>query len=302
MGFAAADRLRAMMAPIMAQAAGRMPVLAPGVWDGLSARLAVHAGATALHASGGAIARAAGQPDLGILGLAEMEARIGEIVEGAGDAPVIADADTGYGGLLNLAHAVRRYARLGVAALHIEDQPFPKRCGLFDGVTVVPEADMLARLRAARATVAAMDGGPLIIARTDAVKPEGLEAAFRRMRAYIEAGADIAFVEGLDDAAAMRAAAAALPGVPQLLNASMSAHGLPLPPATLAGLGFAIVIYPGDAQRAAIAAMDAAFRAVLRDGDGRSVADRMAPASLRDGVVGTRALIEAEARWTGAQA
>jgi len=293
MGFAAADRLRS----VMAAQAGRLPVLAPGVWDGLSARLAVHAGAAALHASGGAIARAAGQPDLGILGLAEMEARIGEIVEGAGGAPVIADADTGYGGLLNLAHAVRRYARLGVAALHIEDQPFPKRCGLFDGVTVVPEAEMLARLRAARAAAAEFDGGPLIIARTDAAKPEGLDAALRRMRAYIAAGADIAFVEGLEDAAAIEAAATALSGVPQLLNASMSAQGLPVPPERLAALGFAIVIYPGDAQRAAIAAMDAAFRAVLRDGDGRSVADRMAPSSLRDGVVGTRALIEAEARW-----
>jgi 2-methylisocitrate lyase-like PEP mutase family enzyme len=294
MGFAAVDKLRAMMAA----REGGMPVLAPGVWDGLSARLAVQAGATALHASGGAIARAAGQPDRGILGLAEMEARIGEIVEGAGGAPVIADADTGYGGLLNLAHAVRRYARLGVAALHIEDQPFPKRCGLFDGVTVVPQAEMLARLRAARAVAAELGGRPLIIARTDAVKPEGMEAALRRMRAYIAAGADIAFVEGLEDAAQMRTAADALPGVPQLLNASMSAHGLPLPPADLAALGFAFIIYPGDAQRAAIAAMDQAFRAVLRDGDGRSIADRMAPASLRDGVVGTRALADAEARWT----
>ncbi|WP_199231136.1 isocitrate lyase/PEP mutase family protein [Falsiroseomonas bella] len=276
-----------------------MPVLAPGVWDGLSARLAIHAGAAALHASGGAIARAAGQPDLGILGLSEMEARIGEIVEGAGGAPVIADADTGYGGLLNLAHAVRRYARLGVAALHIEDQPFPKRCGLFEGVAVVAQAEMLARIRAARATVEQMGGGgPLIIARTDAVKPEGLDAAFARMRAYLAEGADIAFVEGLEDAAAMQTAGAALPGVPQLLNASMSAHGLPLPPERLAQLGFAIVIYPGDAQRAAIAAMDAAFRAVLRDGDGRSVADRMAPSALRDGVVGTAALMQAEAGWT----
>jgi 2-methylisocitrate lyase-like PEP mutase family enzyme len=286
---------------MMAERAGRMPLLAPGVWDGLSARLAIHAGATALHASGGAIARAAGQPDLGILGLAEMEARIGEIVEGAGGAPVIADADTGYGGLLNLAHAVRRYARLGVAALHIEDQPFPKRCGLFEGVAVVPEAEMLGRLRAARAAAAECDGGPLLIARTDAVKPEGLEAALRRMRAYLAAGADIAFVEGLEDADAMRAASAGLPGVPQLLNASMSAHGLPLPPETLAGLGFAIILYPGDAQRAAIAAMDAAFRAVLRDGDGRGVADRMAAASLRDGVVGTRELMAAEARWAEGQ-
>ncbi|WP_372619075.1 oxaloacetate decarboxylase [Falsiroseomonas sp.] len=286
----------------MAASADGLPVLAPGVWDGLSARLAIRAGAAALHASGGAIARAAGQPDLGIIGLAEMEARVCEIVEGAGNAPVIADADTGYGGLLNLAHAVRRYARLGVAALHIEDQPFPKRCGLLEGVAVVPQAEMLARLRAARATVEEAGGGPLIIARTDAVKPEGLDAALARMRAYLAAGADIAFVEGLEDAAAIEAAAAALPGVPQLLNASMSAHGLPLPPSRLAALGFAIVIYPGDAQRAAIAAMDAAFAAVLRDGDGRSMAARMAPSALRDGVVGTVALMEAEARWARGEA
>jgi 2-methylisocitrate lyase-like PEP mutase family enzyme len=292
MGFAA-DRLRALMAVVP----GGRPVLAPGVWDGLSARLAVHAGAAALHASGGAISRAAGQPDLGILGLAEMEQRIGEIVEGAGGAPVIADADTGYGGLLNLAHAVRRYARLGVAALHIEDQPFPKRCGLLDGVAVVPQAEMLARLRAARAARDEAGGGPLLIARTDAIKPEGLEAALGRMQAYIAAGADIAFVEGLEDAAALQAASAALPGVPLLLNASMSARGLPLPPDRLAALGYAIVIYPGDAQRAAIAAMDEVFAAVLRDGDSRAVASRLAPASLRDGVVGTAALMGAESRW-----
>ena len=288
----AAERLRALM---RGAAEGR-PVLAPGVWDGLSARVAVRAGATALHASGGAIARSAGVPDLGLLGLAEMVARIAEIVEGAGGAPVIADADTGYGGLLNVAQAVRRYAALGVAALHIEDQPFPKRCGLLDGVAVIPSEEMTARLRAARAALADT-GGPLLIARTDAVKPEGLDAATRRMRAYTDAGAEIAFIEGLETAAAMEAVAHALPGVPLLLNAGMSATGLPLPPARLAALGYAVVIYPGDAQRAAIAAMGDAFAAILRDGDGRGVAARMASAALRDEVVGTAAMIQAEARW-----
>ncbi len=287
-----AQGLRAMLAA--APAVGR-PVLAPGVWDGLSARLAVHASAPALHASGGAIARAAGLPDLGILGLAEMEARITEIVEGASGAPVIADADTGYGGLLNLAHAVRRYARAGVAALHIEDQPFPKRCGLLDGVQVAPPEEMEARIRAARA--ACPDGGPLIIARTDAVKAEGLEAACARLRRYMAAGADMAFPEGLEDAEAIEAAAAALPGVPMLLNASMSARGLPLPPARLASLGFTLVIYPGDAQRAAIAAMAETFATLMRDADSRAVADRLAPASLRDGVVGTAALMRQEEGW-----
>jgi 2-methylisocitrate lyase-like PEP mutase family enzyme len=278
----------------MAAATSR-PVLAPGVWDGLSARLAAAAGAAALHASGGAIARAAGQPDLGIIGLAEMEARIGEILEAAPGIPVIADADTGYGGLLNVAHAVRRLARLGVAALHLEDQPFPKRCGLFEGVQVVPAEEMVARLHAARE--ACPEGGPKIIARTDALKAEGLDAALARMRAYLAAGADIAFVEGLDDAATIRQTAAALAPAPLLLNASMAAQGLPLPLDALAALGVRIVIYPGDAQRAAIAGMARAFAAVLTAGDSRAIAADLAPTQLRDDVVGTSALIQAEARW-----
>lgn len=292
MAEAPAARLRKL---VSAEAEASAPLLAPGVWDGLSARLAVRAGAKALHASGGAIVRAAGQPDLGLLGLAEMESRIAEIVEGAGEVPVIADADTGYGGLLNMARTMQRYARLGVAALHVEDQPFPKRCGLFDDIAVVPAAEMLGRLRAALA--ARPEDGPLLIARTDAVKPEGLPAALARMRAYLDAGADIAFIEALDTPAALEEAARGLPGATLLLNASMSEHGLPLPPARLAALGYGIVIYPGDAQRAAIAAMEAAFLSIFRDGDGRAMAGRLAPASLRDGVVDTAALMQAERKW-----
>jgi 2-methylisocitrate lyase-like PEP mutase family enzyme len=285
-----AQRLAALL-----RAARDRPVLAPGVWDGLSARLAVHAGAAALHASGGAIARAAGQPDLGLLGLAEMSARIAEIVEGAGGAPVIADADTGHGGLLNVAQTVRRFAQLGVAALHLEDQPFPKRCGLFDGVQVVPQAEMLARLRAARA--ACPPGGPLLIARTDALKAEGEDAALARMRAYLAAGADMAFVEGLEEAEAIRRAAAQLAGAPMLFNASMSARGLPMPLEEMGAAGVRIVIYPGDAQRAAIAGMARAFATLLETGDSRAVAADLAPASLRDGIVGTAEAMDTEARW-----
>jgi 2-methylisocitrate lyase-like PEP mutase family enzyme len=284
----------ARLAALMRIAADR-PVLAPGVWDGLSARLAVRAGAAALHASGGAIARAAGQPDLGLLGLAEMSWRIAEIVEAAGEVPVVADADTGHGGLLNVAQTVRRFAQLGVAALHLEDQPFPKRCGLLEGVQVIPCAEMIARLRAARA--ACQPGGPLIIARTDAMKAEGLDAALARMGAYIEAGADIGFVEGLEDAAAIRRAGALLAPTPLLFNASMSARGLPLTLRELAALGVRIVIYPGDAQRAAIAAMARAFAEVVSRGDSRGIAGNLAPSALRDEVVGTSAAMAAEARW-----
>jgi len=285
-----ASRLAALM-----EAARERPVLAPGVWDGLSARLALRAGAPALHASGGAIARAAGQPDLGLLGLAEMSARIGEIVEAAEGAPVIADADTGHGGLLNVAQTVRRFAGLGVAALHLEDQPFPKRCGLFEGVTVVPAAEMVARLRAARD--ACPEGGPLLVARTDALKAEGMPAALARMAAYVAAGADLAFVEGLETAAQIREAAAALAPVPLLFNASMSAVGLPLRLNELLALGVRIVIYPGDAQRAAMAGMARAFAALLATGESRAIASELAPGALRDEIVGTGEAMAAEARW-----
>ncbi|WP_270933146.1 isocitrate lyase/PEP mutase family protein [Falsiroseomonas oryzae] len=289
----AQDTPAARLAALMSAA---RPVLAPGVWDGLSAKVALRAAATALHASGGAIARAAGQPDLGIIGLTEMSARIAEIVEAAGAVPVIADADTGYGGPLNVAQTVRCLARLGVAALHLEDQPFPKRCGLLEGVQVVPRDDMLARLRAARAACPA--GGPLLIARTDAVQAEGLECALDRMRAYLAGGADIAFVEGLDDADGIARASAALAPAPLLFNASMSATGLPLSLQDLAALRVGIVIYPGDAQRAAIAAMDRTFAALLQAGDSRAVARELAPPALRDELVGTAALMAAEASWS----
>src|SRR5262245_14482806 len=124
-------------------------VVAPGVWDGLSARLVARAGFPAVYATGGGIARSLGYPDLGLLSLSEIASRLANIVEHA-EVPVIADADTGYGNALNTQRAVREFERAGVAALHLEDQTFPKRCGHYDDKSVVPVVEMAQKLRAAR--------------------------------------------------------------------------------------------------------------------------------------------------------
>src|SRR5206468_6651115 len=124
-------------------------VVAPGVYDGLSARLAARAGFHAVYATGGGIARSLGYPDLGLLGMSEVVERLIPIVESAA-VPVIADADTGYGNALNVHRTVRAFARAGVAGLHLEDKTFPKRCGHLDDKAVVPAAEMVQKLRAAR--------------------------------------------------------------------------------------------------------------------------------------------------------
>src|SRR5215469_18798609 len=146
--------------------AGAETVVAPGVFDGLSARLAARAGFPAVYATGGGIARSLGYPDLGLLSLSEIASRLANIVEHA-EVPVIADADTGYGNALNTQRAVREFERAGVAALHLEDQTFPKRCGHYDDKSVVSVAEMAQKLKAARDALT--DADLVLIARTDAL-------------------------------------------------------------------------------------------------------------------------------------
>lgn len=273
-----------------------VPVVAPGVFDGLSARLAAKAGLAVLHASGGAIARSIGYPDLGIVTATEMLARIEEICEAG--LPVIADADTGYGGLLNVARTIEIFERAGVAGLHIEDQTFPKRCGLMQGVQVVPYEEARARIVAAAA--ARRDPGMLIFARTDAVHAEGMEAACARIRGYLEAGADVAFIEGLDDVAAIREAARLVPG-PKMINISKAREGLPLPLTELRALGYVVTIFPGDAQSAAIAGMNAVFETLRETGSTKDAAGKLTTSSIRDEAVGTTAAFAREAEWANAR-
>jgi 2-methylisocitrate lyase-like PEP mutase family enzyme len=263
--------------------AGGEVVVAPGVYDGLSARLAARAGFDAVYATGGGIARSMGYPDLGLISMTEMVARIAGIVEHAG-VPVIADADTGYGNALNARRAVRELERAGVAALHLEDQVFPKRCGHYDDKAVVPVEEMAQKLRAARD--AATDPDLVLIARTDALAVEGLDSAIARGQAYAAAGADVIFVEAPTTDADIEAIARRLPQ-PKLINMFEGGKTPLVPLDRLAALGYRIVIIPSDLQRAAIRAMEETLAAIRRDGNSRAAADRMASFADREAVVGT---------------
>src|SRR4029077_8660149 len=222
------------------------------VYDGLSARLAARAGFSAIYATGGGIARSMGYPDLGLLSPSEIVDRLANIVEQAG-VPVIADADTGYGNALNVRRAVREFERAGVAAFHLEDQTFPKRCGHYDDKAVVPTAEMVQKLRAARDALA--DPDLVLIARTDALAVEGFDAASERAHAYVAACADVTFVEAPTTEAEIEAIATRV-RAPQLINMFQGGKTPLVPRAKLRQWGYRIVIIPSDLQRAAIRAME----------------------------------------------
>ena len=282
----AASKLRALLAR-------NEVIVAPGVADGLSARLVELAGFPAVYASGGAIARSMATPDLGLLSVTEIVARLQSIVA-ATTLPVIADADTGYGNALNVRRTVRAFEAAGVAALHLEDQQEPKRCGHLDDKTLVPTEEMAQKLRAA--CEARTDPDLVIIARTDAVAVEGFDAAIERARRYGEAGADVLFVEAPESIEQIEAIARELPG-PKLIN--MFAGGkTPLVPADrLAELGYRIVIIPSDLQRAAVHAMRETLDAIRRDGSSAAVADSMITFAEREEIVGTTELLELGDRY-----
>jgi 2-methylisocitrate lyase-like PEP mutase family enzyme len=270
-------------------------IVAPGVWDGLSARLVARAGFPAVYATGGGIARSMGYPDLGLLSLSEIVDRLANIVEHAG-VPVIADADTGYGNALNTQRAVREFERAGVAALHLEDQTFPKRCGHYDDKSVVPAAEMAHKLRAARDAIG--DPDLVLIARTDALAIEGLDAAIERAQVYATAGADVIFVEAPSSIEQIEAIARRVPQ-PKLMNMFQGGKTPLVPVARLEALGYQIVIIPSDLQRAAIRAMDDVLAAIARDGSSAALAERMVSFKEREGVVDTAGWLARDVKYGG---
>lgn len=192
----AGARLRELMA--------KGTVIAPFVFDGVRAKLAQAGGFEAVYVSGFGTAASFGLPDLGLIGLGEMSANAARIAA-AVRVPVIADADTGYGNESNVARTVQVYERAGVAALHLEDQESPKRCGFLEGKRVIPQGEMALKIKAA--VSARRDSRLVIIGRTDAVQPNGWEDAMARARAYRAAGADMVFVDGLKTREMVEAAA-----------------------------------------------------------------------------------------------
>lgn len=243
--------------------AAREPVLAPGAYDALSARLIEAAGFDAVYLTGfGTAASRLGRPDIGLLDLSEMVDSVRRIVA-AVDVPVVADADTGYGNAINVIRTVQEYERAGVAALHLEDQVAPKRCGHLDGKTVVPVDEFESKVRAA--VDARNPDGPLIIARTDARATEGFDAALDRARRYRAAGADLLFVEALQGVEEIERAARELADVPLLFNWVEGGKTPPIPIEQLVDWGFALVIFPITTLLAATGAIQRTLASIRED-------------------------------------
>lgn len=224
-------------------------VVAPGVADALNARLVAAEGYKAIYMTGGGTSAVRlGMPDVGLLTMPEMVDNAARIADASG-LPVISDADTGYGNPLNVRRTVRAYEKAGVAAIHLEDQDFPKRCGHLAGKTLVSRNEMVNKLRAA--CDARTDADFMIIARTDALAVEGIDAALERGKAYEEAGADMIFVESPLTMEHLRAIPKAF-RVPTLFNMASSGKTPFLHTDELAELGFKLAIYPNFAILAAI--------------------------------------------------
>jgi 2-methylisocitrate lyase-like PEP mutase family enzyme len=273
-------------------ASGRIAV-APGAYDGLTARLVQQAGFPAVYASGGAIARSTGVPDLGLISVTEIVDRLASMVDVV-DVPIIADADTGYGNALNAQSAARAFERSGVAAFHLEDQTFPKKCGHYDDKSVVPKAEMVQKLKAVRDALS--DPDFIVIARTDAIAVEGFEAAIDRASAYIEAGADMIFVEAPTSEAQIADIAKRVPGL-KLINMFAGGKTPLLPVQRLEALGFNCVIIPSDIQRAAIKAAERTLAAIARDGSSASMAGDMVSFKEREALVDTDAYLDRGRRY-----
>lgn len=261
---------------------------APGVYDGLSAKIAEAAGVAVLYVSGGAIARSMGYPDIGLVTLTEMQRRLEEI-RAVTALPLIVDADTGYGNALNVIRTVRAHARSGAAALHIEDQVEPKRCGHYEGKKVVDIAEMVQKIQAA--VEACGDSGLLIIARTDARAVLGLDAAIERGNAYAEAGADMIFVEAPQSLAEIERIALEVKA-PLMINMFWGGKTPLVPAEHLAALGYRIMIVPSDLQRAAIRAMQRAAAEIRTHGHTAAMAEDMVSFAEREELIG---LAEAQA-------
>ena len=241
------------------------PLVAPGAYDALSARLVEQAGFDAVYMTGfGTTASLIGRPDVGLLSGAEMVDNARRIAA-AVDVPVIADADTGYGNALNVVRTVQLYEQAGVAGIQLEDQVMPKKCGHMSGKALVGTEEMAGKVRAAAA--ARRDPDLVLIARTDAVAVTGVDDALERARAYAEAGADLLFVEAPTTEADVERVAGELAGVaPLVFNWAEGGRTPPLSLQRMTELGFALVIYPIGTLLAATAGMRALLDALRTEG------------------------------------
>jgi 2-methylisocitrate lyase-like PEP mutase family enzyme len=275
------------------------PLLAPGVYDALSALVAEQAGFEALYLSGASIAYTRlGRSDVGLTTASEVQDTLARITDRVA-LPVIVDADTGFGNALNVQRTVRDFERAGAAMIQLEDQGFPKRCGHLDGKTVVPAAEMTGKLRAALDARRSAD--TLILARTDALAVEGLDAAFDRAEAYLACGVDALFIEALRTPEQMDAACARFAHrVPLLANMVEGGKTPVQSAADLGARGFRLVIFPGGTARAVAHTLQGYYRGLQASGSTAGWRDRMLDFDGLNALIGTPELLDQGRRYDGA--
>ncbi len=268
----------------------------PGCYDALGARLIEQAGFDAVYMTGfGTSAGLLGRPDVGLLGLHEMVGNARRIVD-AVRLPVVADADTGYGNQINVIRTVQEYERAGVAGLHLEDQVLPKKCGHMEGKQVVEHEEMVGKVRAAAA--ARTDPDLVLIARTDARAPHGLDEAIRRAHACAEAGADVLFVEALEGIEEIERVSTEFGGVPLLFNWAEGGKTPPLDHATIAELGFAMIIAPIGTLLSATRAMQEFLGRLRADGTPAAFVDELMAFGEFTDTIGLPEVVELEQRFS----
>jgi len=250
-------------------------IMAPGAYDGITAKLVEEAGFPAIYITGAGVAGTRlGMPDIGLLTLPEM-VDAAKNIAACTTIPAICDIDTGYGNALNLMRSIREFKNTGVAAVQIEDQITPKRCGHTEGKQVVSKEEMVNKLKAA--VLERGDNDLVLIARTDAIQVNGFEDALDRAKAYAAAGADVLFVEAPNTEEQIQRVSRELKGIPLLINLVERGGETPcLPAKKLEEMGFSIAIYPVTAWVSAIKAIRENFKVLKEEGSTDSCAHRMA--------------------------
>jgi 2-methylisocitrate lyase-like PEP mutase family enzyme len=264
-------------------------LLAPGIYDALTALLAEQAGFESLYLSGASIAYSRlGRSDVGLVTASEVADTLTNICERA-KLPVVVDADTGFGNALNTIRTVRMFERAGAAAIQLEDQLAPKRCGHLDGKSLISTGEMVGKLKAALDT----RKDSLIIARTDAVAVEGLEPALERAERYAEAGADMLFIEALRSVDEMKTANARFKGKAPLMANMVEGGKTPvLSTAELEAIGYSFAIFPGGTVRSIAYSLQEYFTVLKRDGSTAKVRDRMLDFNGLNKTIGTPELLQ----------
>jgi 2-methylisocitrate lyase-like PEP mutase family enzyme len=272
-------------------------VVVPGAADAITARIIEDAGFPAAYATGAGFANASfAVPDVGLVSVTDVIDHVRRMTDSI-DIPLLVDADTGYGGVLNVYRTVRQLERAGAAAIQIEDQADPKRCGHFDGQLVVPVRTMLGKLAAA--LDARTDPDVLIVARTDARESEGFTAAIERAQAYAEAGADVIFLEAPRTVDELAAVPGQIP-VPCLANIVEGGKTPELPAQELQNLGFKVALFANTALRVGIRAVESAMSTLRAEGSTQSLIQDMVTWEERQQLIGLAAAQAQENRYYGA--